>query len=128
MRSTYTLGPLEKDIMQHLWEGNSKTVRQVHTFLEVKRDIAYTTVMTIMTRLTDKGFLLRKKIGKTYFYSPKKNEKQVIKKVVQNIFDSMVNQFGQEAIIAFADELEKVSAKKKRRLVLNLKKHHEVRK
>ena len=105
----YSLGPLEQEIMNCVWEHEEKTVREVHKCLRGKRKIAYTTVMTIMTRLAGKGLLKRKKEGKAFVYSAKNTKKQTAKSMVGNIFSSLVDQFGEEAIVAFSDEVDKAS-------------------
>lgn len=66
-----------------------------------------------MTRLVDKGLLAKKMVGKAYIYSPRKTRKQVAKSIFGNILDSLINQFGQDALVAFSDELEKKKATKK---------------
>ena len=92
--------------MSCLWGTRGKKVREVHKCLEGDREIAYTTVMTIMTRLTDKGLLTRKRSGKAYIYTPRATRKQEARKMVGGIFSSLVDQFGEDAVVAFSDELE----------------------
>ncbi len=53
------LGPLETEIMQIVWREKFTTVKKVHQALQNQREIAYTTVMTTMTRLAEKGVLNR---------------------------------------------------------------------
>src|SRR3989344_473817 len=84
--STQNLGPLEQEIMGCLWKEKNVSVSDVHKCLQKKRKIAYTTIMTIMTRLTEKGFLTRKMKGKAYVYSPKKTKEQTAKGVIKSTF------------------------------------------
>ena len=66
------LGPLEAEIMDHAWtRGGSFTVREVLDALGSRHDLAYTTVMTVMERLSNKGFLVRRKVGRAYSYQPR---------------------------------------------------------
>ncbi|HEX6062217.1 MAG TPA: BlaI/MecI/CopY family transcriptional regulator, partial [Candidatus Limnocylindria bacterium] len=53
------LGPLETAVMDRLWKRRQATVRDVVDDLAKSRSLAYTTVMTIMTRLHAKGLLVR---------------------------------------------------------------------
>src|SRR3990167_9524423 len=106
MRS-YNLGPLEQEAMDCLWEEKNASVSDVHQCLQKKHKIAYTTIMTIMMRLTEKGFLTRKMEGKAYIYSPKKTKEQTAKGVVKKIVNSLVDQYGHEAVTAFTDELKR---------------------
>ena len=105
--STQNLGPLEQEVMGSMWKEKNASVSDVHRCLQKKRKIAYTTVMTIMTRLTEKGFLIRRMEGKAYLYSPKKTKEQTAKNVVKRIINSLVDQYGKEAVSAFTDELKK---------------------
>ena len=104
--TSYNLGPLEQEVMDCVWREEKVSVRDVYSCLKKSRKIAYTTVMTIMTRLTEKGFLLRKKQGKAFLYSPSKTKEQTAKAMIGKIVDSLVDQFGEEAVVAFSDEME----------------------
>ncbi len=64
------LGDLETAIMRIVWQRGDVTVQNVTTALEPDRSPAYTTVMTVMSRLADKGLLDRRKDGRAYVYSP----------------------------------------------------------
>jgi predicted transcriptional regulator len=64
-------GELEAVIMDILWRWDrSSTVREVLDHLRAQRDIAYTTVMTVMDNLHRKGWLRREREGKAYRYEP----------------------------------------------------------
>lgn len=67
------VGELEAAVMRHIWgAGASLTVRQVLDGLEHPREpgreLAYTTVMTVMERLYRKGLLVREPCGKAFLY------------------------------------------------------------
>lgn len=111
--ASYNLGPLEQEVMDCVWRDEEVSVRDVHSCLKRSRKIAYTTVMTIMTRLAHKGFLIRKKQGRAFLYSPKKTKEQTAKAMIGKIVDSLVDQFGEEAIVAFSDELKHKKRKKR---------------
>lgn len=115
MVANSSLGPLERKVMKCVWEHEQKTVREVYDCLKQHRSIAYTTVMTLMTRLVEKGFLSRKKEGKAYTYFPRKNKKQAAQAVIKRMISSLVDQFGKEAVVAFTDELDYLSIKKLKR-------------
>ncbi|UWZ33465.1 BlaI/MecI/CopY family transcriptional regulator [Dactylosporangium roseum] len=64
------LGELERDIMAELWDADGPlTVRQVHERLNRHRDIAYTTVMTVLDRLAKKGVVAQQKADRAYRYT-----------------------------------------------------------
>ncbi|WP_395295639.1 BlaI/MecI/CopY family transcriptional regulator [Kitasatospora hibisci] len=65
------LGELENAIMTRVWQWNRPvTVREVLLDLQSERDIAYTTVMTVLDKLHRKGWLRRERAGRAYRYEP----------------------------------------------------------
>ena len=83
------LGPLETEIMQTIWQDERSTVKKVHRKLSQQRDIAYTTVMTTMSRLAEKGVLNRHREGLAYVYSPAITEDDFVTMVVQQVLDGL---------------------------------------
>ena len=73
------LGPTEKDLMELAWEKKELTVKKALYFLGNKSDRAYTTVMTVLSRLEKKGFLFRKKVGRSFVYEPVNDRKTFLK-------------------------------------------------
>jgi len=63
------LGPLEVDILTLVWERDQATVRDIYETLREQRQIAYTTVMTVMGNLVKKGLLAQDRSNITYRYS-----------------------------------------------------------
>lgn len=68
------LGDLERAVMEHLWArqeagGGPLTVREVHGTVGTQRELAYTTVMTVLDRLTRKGLVTQAREGRAYRYS-----------------------------------------------------------
>ena len=74
----------ELEIMHVVWELDGGTVRQVHEILNQKRPLAYTTVMTMMNILEEKGHLARSKEGRAYRYEPVRPKTQVISGMVDD--------------------------------------------
>lgn len=71
MKNTPHLGELELAIMEHIWaHGGEVDVPHIHSCLRRDRDLAYTTVMTVMTRLHEKGLLERSEEKRPYRYRP----------------------------------------------------------
>lgn len=63
-------GPLETVIMDIMWsDGRPRTIKDVHRIILCDRELAYTTVMTTMARLAEKGILVREKDGWAYTYT-----------------------------------------------------------
>jgi len=74
----------ELEIMHVVWELDGGTVRQIHEILNQQRPLAYTTVMTMMNILEEKGHLTRKKEGRAYRYEPVRPKSQVISGMVDD--------------------------------------------
>lgn len=72
------LGDLEREVMEQLWTAaQPMTVRAIHAQLATSRDLAYTTVMTVLDRLAKKGVVQRVREGKAYLYSPVGSREQL---------------------------------------------------
>jgi Predicted transcriptional regulator len=110
------LGPLETEIMQILWEDDRSTVKKVHRKLSQQREIAYTTVMTTMSRLHEKGVLDRHREGLAYVYSPAINEEEFVTMVVQQVLDGLLDDYSDTAIDYMVDYLARRNPNELRRL------------
>lgn len=86
------LTPLELDIMKAVWSRSPVTVREVQEAIRPGRQLAYTTVMTIMDRLYHKGFLSRTLQSRTHHYEPAVGYAQVrddaVEKLIKSFFGS----------------------------------------
>jgi BlaI family penicillinase repressor len=81
------LTPLELEIMKVLWETGPANVQTVQARLE--RELAYTTVQTMLNVLHRKDKVTRVLKEKAYFYRPAVSRKQVMKQTVGDIVDRM---------------------------------------
>ncbi len=100
------LGDLEADIMEIVWRKKEATVREVHEELNQQRDAAYTTVMTVMSRLTDKGILRKEKSGSAFLYFPVLSKKAFKKSTVNKVLSGLFEDFTSPAINQFVDFLD----------------------
>jgi len=65
------MGELEQAVMDILWNRPGPlSVRGVHELLAQNRDLAYTTVMTVLDRLAKKGLVVRNLDGRAWLYRP----------------------------------------------------------
>ena len=78
---------LELEILKVLWQIEPANVRQVRDALEGVRDLAYTTVMTMMSIMFDKGYLTRKKDGRSYVYEAVYREQKASRNILQDVVD-----------------------------------------
>jgi BlaI family penicillinase repressor len=83
-KSEQKLTDAELEIMHVVWELDGGTVREVHEILNQQRPLAYTTVMTMMSILEEKGHLTRQKEGRAYRYQPVRPKSQVISGMVDD--------------------------------------------
>lgn len=100
-------GELEKEIMEVVWRLDSVSVRDVLSELKKKKKLAYTTIMTVMSRLHDKKILKREIKGDTYIYAPVQDKKSFFSSVSKKIIAELINEFGKDLAIAqFINVLE----------------------
>lgn len=119
------LGELETEIMEIIWlnEQSSSTkkkpisVKEVTELLQKKRKIAYTTVMTVMGRLTEKCLLKRMESGKAYLYQATYSKDKFLTKVSRQIIKNFVASFGESAVANFTQEIAKISPEKRQELI-----------
>jgi predicted transcriptional regulator len=82
-----TITPQELAIMKVVWRLEKATVRQVYEALRERRAIAYTTVMTMMRVLDEKGYLEKELVDRAHLYRPAKPRQQVMGALVRDFVD-----------------------------------------
>jgi len=104
------LHELEATIMDAVWSRKltSFSVGDVLGILEREREIAYTTVMTTVARLYDKGLLERERDGKRYLYSPKLSREQFLESTAREVLEGAVG--GEQAMAMLAEKVSEASA------------------
>ena len=111
---TKSLGELEKEVMDILWEHRQCSARDVLTKLEKKRKLAYTTVATILQRLSKKGFLARREDKLGNIYIPKLSKESYSRNIAQSFLKKFINSFGDTAIASFAESIDRLPEKKRK--------------
>ncbi len=79
--------PLELECLRALWGLGEGSVRDVRKSM-VKRNLAYTTVMTVLDRLEKRGGVTRKKRGRSFIYAPKLSREALRKLAVKELLDA----------------------------------------
>ncbi|GLY08359.1 MULTISPECIES: BlaI/MecI/CopY family transcriptional regulator [Actinoplanes] len=83
------MGDLEREVMTKLWDAPAPlTVRQVHDLLSRDRDLAYTTVMTVLDRLAKKGLVLQQRSDRAYRYAPAQTREEMTAGVMLDALSS----------------------------------------
>ena len=118
-----SLGSLEEEIMQIIWKESDASVRLVFEKLKKKRDIAYTTVMTIMSRLHTKNILNRRpQQNGSYIYSPSQSKEKFLEKISERVIKNLITNCGDVAVAQFIDIIEASHLKKSSEWQKRLKK------
>jgi predicted transcriptional regulator len=81
-RRQANVGRAESQVLHYVLDNHPITVGEVASHFASTSDLARTTVLTMMDRLTRKGFLSRKKLGGVYKYSPKGSKDQILKRLI----------------------------------------------
>ena len=98
------LGPLELKIMTVLWHLDRGTVRDVLERLSDSPKPAYTTVMTVMVRLHDKGLLDRSRHGNSFVYVPTLSQQGLVEDASRKAVHRVLERFGDLAVAHFLEE------------------------
>ena len=86
--------------------------RDVHEHLLKGRDLAYTTVMTVMGRLFEKEILVREVEGNTHLYRPSMSREEYIARVVGEVLDALLSTHSEQTISHLATRLGEADADK----------------
>lgn len=84
-KSLTPFGETEMEVLHHVWNFGEATVKKVQKRILEDREVAYTTIMTVMKNLADKGYLKYRKDGVTYVYSPAVEPESVRFSLVKDI-------------------------------------------
>jgi len=111
INSIKILSDSEREVMEIVWCNGQTCVRDVLRELKKKKRIAYTTIMTVMSRLHEKGVLNRKmnKSG-AFVYEPVSDKKTFIEKKSEKIIKGFLKEYGDIAVAQFLDVIETSNA------------------
>jgi predicted transcriptional regulator len=97
---TRSIGDLEAEVLDVLWRLDRGTVREVFEALRARgRRVQYTTVMTVMSRLVDRGILGRETSGVAYVYQPLRSREAVAESIIDEVVDRLL-EGGVDTVIA----------------------------
>lgn len=90
MKRSYTaLGETEMELLQHVWALGEASVAEVHQRVMQYRPVAYTTVMSIMKKLADKGYLNYQQVGTAYVYTSAQPAEEIQGKVLNDVVNKV---------------------------------------
>jgi predicted transcriptional regulator len=80
--------PLEVQCLKALWELGEANVKDVRRVLASNRQLAYTTVMTVLDRLERRGCVCRRKMGRSFVYTPLLTRESLLQLALKEFVDS----------------------------------------
>jgi predicted transcriptional regulator len=100
-----TLTAHELELMKIIWRHDGAvTVRDVYEALRARRPVAYTTVMTSLKTLEQKGHLKATQQDRANVYRPAKPKQQVIREMVREFVDRVFNGAGQPLVVHMLED------------------------
>jgi predicted transcriptional regulator len=122
------LGDLEAEIMEAIWTrpvDQGTTVRDIFEILYERRHLAYTTIMSTMSRLAKKQLLRVEKHDHTYIYYPNFTQQEFIARFVGRILEDLLVNFTGETLSAFGKQEPLASAEQARRKLEEIRRQRE---
>jgi predicted transcriptional regulator len=125
MAKQMRLGDLERAVMDHLWSTpEPQTVRQVHEALSVRRDLAYTTVMTVLQRLAKKNLVSQLRDDRAHRYAPMRGRDELVAGLMVDALDQVADVGSrQAALMHFVERVGADEAEALRRALADLEAH-----
>jgi predicted transcriptional regulator len=108
------LHALENEVMEEIWGRGEATVRDVQEALNARGDKtrAYTTLLTVMTRLDGKGLLVRRRAGRLDVYAPAISREDYLRARAESQVAALVEDYGDLALAHFARHIGRLDAER----------------
>jgi predicted transcriptional regulator len=108
------LHALENEVMEEIWGRGEATVRDVQEALNARADKtrAYTTLLTVMTRLDAKGMLVRRRAGRLDVYAPAIARDDYLRARAESQVAALVEDYGDLALAHFARHIGRLDAER----------------
>lgn len=114
-KSLTHLGETEMEVLHHVWDLGEATVADVRERILENRDVAYTTIMTVMKTLAEKGYLTYHKEGRSYVYEPAQQPNDVQHSLLRRLMDKVFHG-SPTALVQTLVQREDLSAAERREL------------
>lgn len=117
-RAVALLGPLEGRIMRAVWTGSAGEPFVVRDVQRLMPELAYTTVMTTLRRLAEKGLLRAEAApgSRAHRYRPAGDPSAYLADASTREVADTVDRYGDAALAAFAAQLDRLTPEQRRRL------------
>jgi len=123
-----SISNLEADIMKIVWDNQKISVREVHEIMlrkEMEKKehgfIPYTTVMSTMTTLAEKGLLKQDKSAKTYIYSAVVDREELSKNIIMSVADKLLNSSTARVVSAYLSDKSNIDNESIKKLLDEIK-------
>jgi predicted transcriptional regulator len=94
------LGELERAVMEQLWSApEPQTVRQVHEALAAHRELAYTTIMTVLQRLAKKQLVVQQRDDRAHKYAPLHSRDELVASLMVDALQQASQSAGRAAAL-----------------------------
>lgn len=100
-KQSRTLTDGEHRIMEVIWEKGSATVAEVAEALAGKDGAAYTTILTMMRIMREKGYLRCRKEGRAHVYIPRVDRETAARKAVRQLLGKFFAGSAGELVLSF---------------------------
>jgi predicted transcriptional regulator len=110
------LGDLQAAVMEIFWRRDSATVREVADELNKKRSLAYTTVLTLVSRLFSRELLSREPEGRGFRYRATKSREEFLAQLSDRLIDRLFADFGAIGVARVGERLNEFNEKERQRL------------
>lgn len=108
----HVLGTLETDIMEVLWKQGESSVKDILDAFPADKDISYSAVITVTNRMTKKGLLKKRKMGKAYLYNPIYDKERFYEIVSKKVVDGISGFSLKSAMVHFVDYMSHTDQEK----------------
>lgn len=110
MTKLLEVGPLELEVLGLLNSSAEQSVSDIQTHLKkAGHDLAYTTVMTVLVRLHNKGLVVRKKDGRAFLYTAAKKKDSSAVKIFEKVRNSLFRSERLKPILSLLDGEEELT-------------------
>ncbi|MCU0545728.1 MAG: BlaI/MecI/CopY family transcriptional regulator [Oscillatoriaceae cyanobacterium Prado104] len=117
-----SLGPLEAEILNIVWELEIVTVKDVHDRIlsDPDRELAYASVTTVLRRLTDKGWLVCDKSERTFTWQPLVSRDAAQSLLAYDRLQKFLAVGNPDIVAAFADSLDRATVEQLKEIALRI--------
>ena len=101
-------GPLEAKIMGIIWGANELSIKSVQARLELDKPVNFNTIMTVMNRLVEKGFLKKRHQGRLSLFQTVLSKEDFIEEQSKKITENLIEDFGGVVINHMLDSINEI--------------------